>query len=231
VDVGRSISYVFQDPNWVKKMLIGGLLSLIPIIGALIVAGYWIRIATNVARGYELPLPEWNEFGGDFMRGLKAAVVLFVWALPFILLAACGALPAVLFSNSNGAAQSLSGVFFIGAVGFGFLMWILIAFMSPVIIGRYVMRGSMAAAFQVGLVIADARDNAVALLLVVAMAYALGFAAQFGVILCFIGYIFTSFLAYMMLSHLYGQLWRRLGTSTTYLPENNTGTITAGPGF
>jgi hypothetical protein len=212
-------------------MLIGGLLSFIPIIGTFIVAGYWIRLATNVAHGYELPLPEWNQFGGDFMRGLKAAVVLLIWALPLIVLAACGATPAVLLSNSNGAAQSLSGIFLVGAIGFAFLMWILVVFVSPVIIGRSVMNDSIAAAFQVGAVLTDARDNAAPLLLLVAMAYALGLAAQLGVILCFIGYFFTSFLAYMMLSHLYGQLWRRLSSTGTYTTGNNMGTISADPRF
>lgn len=231
MDVGRSIQYVFQDPNWVKKMLIGGLLSFIPLIGTLIVAGYWIRIATNVARGYELPLPDWNQFGGDFMRGLKAAVVLFIWALPLIVLAACGASPALLFNSSNGAAQSFAGIFLVGGIGFAFLMWIIVVYISPVIIGRYVMNDSIAAAFQVGQVLTDARDNAVPLLLLVAMAYALGFAAQFGFILCFVGYFFTSFLAYMMLSHLYGQLWRRLNTTGNYMTGTNMGTIAADPRF
>jgi hypothetical protein len=231
MDVGRSISYVFQDPNWLKKMLIGGLLSCIPLIGTLIVAGYWIRIASNVAHGYELPLPEWNDFGGDFMRGLKAAVALFIWAIPLIVLAGIGSIPAILLSNTNGAAESLAGVFMIGALGFGFLLWIVVAFISPVIIGRVVMQNSIAAAFQVSAVIRDARDNAVPLLLVVAMAYALGFAASFGIILCVVGYIFTSFLAYVMLSNLYGQLWRRLGTTAVLDTGNNTGTITADPSF
>ncbi len=45
MDVGRSISYVFQDPDWIKKILIGGVLSVIPIFGTLVTLGYWIRIA------------------------------------------------------------------------------------------------------------------------------------------------------------------------------------------
>lgn len=44
VDIGRAITYVFQDPQWLKKVLIGGLLSLIPIIGWLIIGGYWLRV-------------------------------------------------------------------------------------------------------------------------------------------------------------------------------------------
>jgi hypothetical protein len=231
LDVGRSISYVFQDPNWIKKVLIGGLLSLIPFFGTLIVVGYWIRIATNVANGFDLPLPEWNDFGGDFVRGLKAAAALFIWAIPLIVLAGCGAIPSIALSGSNSAASSLAGLFTFGAFAFGFLLWIIVAFISPIIIGRVAMGGSFTDAFQVREVLIQARENLVPLLLAVAMAYALGIAAYFGLILCLVGYVFTSFLAYMMLSHLYGQLWRRLGPSGVVDLGMNSGTISADPGL
>src|SRR6185312_8300798 len=143
MDVGRSISYVFQDPNWVKKMLIGGVLSIIPVIGTLIVAGYWIRIASNVANGYELPLPEWNDFGGDFMRGLKVAVAVFIWVVPLIAVAVCGLVPAIVLGNSNGAAQSLAGVFSVAAFALIFVMSIALGFIAPIIVGRVAMQGSI----------------------------------------------------------------------------------------
>ncbi|HVB65256.1 MAG TPA: DUF4013 domain-containing protein [Nitrolancea sp.] len=230
MDIGRSISYVFQDPNWIKKVLIGGLLSLIPVFGTLIVVGYWIRIATNVANGFDLPLPDWNDFGGDFMRGLKAAAALIIWAIPLIILAGCGAIPSIALSGSNNAASSLAGIFTFGAFAFGFLLWIIVAFISPIIVGRVALSNSFSAAFQVREILIEARENLVPLLLAVAMAYALGIAAYFGLILCLVGYIFTSFLAYMMLSHLYGQLWRRLGPSGAVGPGINGGTISANPG-
>jgi len=231
MDIGRSIQYVFQDPNWIKKVLIGGLLTLIPFFGTLIVVGYWIRIATNVANGFDLPLPEWNDFGGDFIRGIKAAAAIFVWAIPLVILAGCGAIPSIALSGSNNAASSLAGLFTFGAFAFGFLLWIIVAFISPIIIGRVAMSNSFSSAFQVREVFIEARENLVPLLLTVAMAYALGIAAYFGIILCVVGYLFTSFLAYMMLSHLYGQLWRRLGTAGAVDPGMNSGTISAGPGF
>lgn len=227
MDVGRSISYVFQDPQWLKKVLIGGVLSIIPIFGMLVVAGYWIRIARNVASGIELPLPDWNDFGGDFMRGLKAAVALLIWALPLIILFSCGFIPLAILNDSSDAAQSLAGLFWIGTFGVGGLLWLVVAFMSPLIIGRVALTDSIGAAFEVGAIIDDARNNVVPLLIIVAVSYALNFVASFGLILCFVGVIFTSFLAYVMVSHLYGQLWRRIEAAPGL--NMGTGTITTDP--
>jgi hypothetical protein len=223
MDVGRSVQYVFQDPNWIKKMLIGGLLSLIPIFGTFIVFGYWIRIATNVANNQDLPLPDWNDFGGDFMRGLRGAIAVFIWAIPLIVFAACGIIPAAAAGDS--AAGAIASLVTIGALSIAFVLWIAVAFISPIIVGRVSMSGSISSAFQYREILIDARENIVPLLIAVAMAYALGFVAYFGIILCFVGYLFTQFLAYMMVSHLYGQIWRKLRLRPSYGTDISTGTI------
>lgn len=226
MDVGRSISYVFQDQGWLVKVLIGGLLSLIPIFGWFVVLGYWIRIAQNVSNGYDVPLPEWNDFGGDFMRGLKAWVAVIVWAIPFIIILACVWIPVTILGSSSNSAASALGVL----VGFGgftidTIIGIAIAFITPVIIGRVVQSDSVSAAFNYNMIINDARQNPVPLLIIVGMSIALRFVASFGIILCFVGYFFTSFLSFVMLSHLYGQYWRQLGA----IPVADSGTINAGP--
>ncbi len=225
MDVGRSISYVFQDPQWLKKIVIGGLLSIIPIFGTFVTIGYWIRVAQGVANGYELPLPEWDDFGGDFIRGLKAFVALIVWAIPLIILFTCGAIPFSLAGNSSNGAVSAFGVLFgVGFYGIATLCSLALAFVAPVIVGRVVMQNSVNAAFDFSTIINESRANAVPLLIIVGMTLVLRFVAGFGIILCFVGIFFTWFLSYVMLSHLYGQLWRRLGT---YVPTG-TGTIIPG---
>ncbi|HVX30596.1 MAG TPA: DUF4013 domain-containing protein [Nitrolancea sp.] len=219
---------MFQDPNWVKKMLIGGVLSIIPIFGTLVVFGYWIRIASNVANNRELPLPEWNDFGGDFMRGLRAAVAVFLWAVPLIVFAACGVIPVA--TSGDSGAGALATLISFGALAVAFVLWIAVAFISPIIVGRVSLTGSISSAFEFREILVDARDNLVPLLIAVAMAYALGFVAYFGVILCFVGYLFTQFLAYMMVSHLYRQIWRRLRLTPSFGTELGTGTISTDPG-
>src|SRR6185503_1108289 len=52
-DFGKPFSYVFDDPRWVNKILIGGLFYLagFMIIGWFFVLGYMARTARNVIRG------------------------------------------------------------------------------------------------------------------------------------------------------------------------------------
>lgn len=226
MDIGRSISYVFQDPGWLVKVLVGGLLTLIPIFGWFVVLGYWIRIAQNVSNGYDVPLPEWNDFGGDFIRGIKAWVAVVVWAIPFIIIFACAWIPVtILGSSSNGAASALGVLVGFGGFAIDTIIGIAIAFITPVIVGRVVQSDSVSAAFNYNMIINDARQNPVPLLIIVGMSIVLRFVASFGIILCFVGYFFTSFLSFVMLSHLYGQYWRQLGS----IPPADSGTIIAGP--
>ena len=94
MDYAKSLTFVFDDPRWKEKIAIGTglvlvswLLSfiLIGVLGFFILAGYSIRLLQNVRAGEELPLPEWDAWGDDLVRGLKLAVVGIVWALPMII--------------------------------------------------------------------------------------------------------------------------------------------------
>jgi len=82
MEVGRAVSFVFQDPRWVVKVLICGVLLFIPIIGWLLIGGYLLRLMHNVIIGSSTPLPDWDNWGGDLAGGLKMFVVYFIWGIP-----------------------------------------------------------------------------------------------------------------------------------------------------
>ena len=113
MDYVKSFTFVFDDTRWVTKIAIGTglvLLStaltfiLVGIVGFFILAGYSVRLLQNVRDGREFPLPEWDDWGGDLVRGLKLAVVGFIWALPiFIFFAPIGIGSAI--ADSGGAGE------------------------------------------------------------------------------------------------------------------------------
>ncbi len=88
MDIGKAFSFVFEDEEWVSKVLLGGLIALIPLIGQITVVGYSLKVAQNVAQGNPRPLPTWSEFGDHLMRGLYEFVIRLVYALPIIVVAA-----------------------------------------------------------------------------------------------------------------------------------------------
>jgi hypothetical protein len=140
MNIAKAFSFVFEDEAWVSKVLLGGVLFLIPIVN-FAVFGYMLKVAQNVAQGNPRPLPEWGDFGGHFMRGLYWFVIQVVYQLPTIIL-------YVLFFCVIAAAGGVAngqrggnGAGAIGALGFCLLPLIFIlalagAFLSYVAAAR-----------------------------------------------------------------------------------------------
>ncbi len=211
MDIGRAITYVFQDPQWLKKVLIGGLLIFIPIIGWLIIGGYWLRVIRQVAQGNDVPLPEWNDFGGDLVRGFKGFVVYVVWALPVIVLAVCtGALGAVGESTGSDAAAATAAILAIAGNCLSFLLSLVIAFFQPLFYSRLAVSEQIADGLAFGAIFSEVPGRFVDLLVVLLVAFVISLAAVFGLLLCLVGVVFTNFLAVVMTCHLYGQVRRRI---------------------
>jgi len=125
MDIGKSFTYMFEDPNWIAKLAIGGGIILlgvlfswvlaIPLLAAgALVLGYSLTVTKNVADGVATPLPEWNDLGTLFVKGLTGLVGVIIWFLPVILLACCiGIVNTLLGSTSTGdtsAAQSVRSI-------------------------------------------------------------------------------------------------------------------------
>src|SRR5262245_229692 len=73
LDFGRAFQFVFEDPDWVKKILLGGLFQLLAIvvIGIPFFIGYFLRVIRRTAQGEARPLPDWDDLGGLFSEGLR----------------------------------------------------------------------------------------------------------------------------------------------------------------
>ena len=122
---------LIQQPGFGLKLLIGGLLSFVPILN-IFAFGYLYRFARSTRRSGQLSLPEWNDWSGLFLDGLKFAVVwLAYWLLPLLL------------------ASALSGVLF--GLGLGALAYMLFAsvfLLSPVLFSSALYRLQMRSDFK-----------------------------------------------------------------------------------
>jgi hypothetical protein len=87
MDIGRAFSFVFDDEQWVTSILIMGLLILVPILGSILLIGYMLETARNVAMNSPRPLPKWDNFGDKLSLGFAGFVISLVYALPIIVLA------------------------------------------------------------------------------------------------------------------------------------------------
>jgi hypothetical protein len=230
MDIGRAFAFVFGDPAWVKKVLIGGLIVLagfiIPLIPGFIIYGYMLEIMRQVYLGEVEGLPEWNDIGGYLARGFFLTVALFIWLLPALLLSGC-AVGAILLaggSTGNDAVAGLSGLVAFCLFGALFLVSMLwaIAFL-PIVAGRYAVERRFGAMFAFGEIFAEVRRAGVGpLLLLLLTVIIAGFVGQLGIIACFIGVVFTSFYSNLVMAHGAGQIYRRargLGTAEAATPH------------
>lgn len=221
MDFGKAFTYVFEDKNWMMKVLVGGLISLIPIAGAIIVLGYMLTTMKNVADGQPEPLPEWSNFGELFMKGLYAFVGVLVYFLPVIVLSCCmGVLTAVVGgaagSSSSSSAQSaggaLAGVVSILSICLNCViaLYSLVAGLSLYApLTRFAMTANQLSVFwDFRGNFAFIQKNVANYFIALVVAWVASMVGSFGIILCVIGVLFTTFWSSMVGAHAFGQMWR-----------------------
>ncbi len=208
MDIGKAFAYVFEDKNWLVKILIGGLLLLIPIVN-FIPIGYALTALRNVAEGKESPLPEWDDWGGYFTRGLMVFLAGLLYALPiFVLVGIASAFSAIAGAREEGALVSLAALCATLLYCLNILYGLAMGLWLPGALTNYAFKGEFSALFSFGEIYRYISANVGNYLIAWIISLVASFVASFGVILCVVGVIFTSFWAYLVWAHLFGQVWR-----------------------
>jgi hypothetical protein len=101
MDLMRAVSYPTRDPQWFMKLLIGVIVSFIPILNALLTYGYGLRAVKMVMNGDDERLPEWDDWGGDIWRGLMVWFGWMIYYLPIMPFVCCMALVGSATTDSN----------------------------------------------------------------------------------------------------------------------------------
>lgn len=116
MDLQQAFTFVFKDEDWIKKILLGILLSFVPIFGQFALVGYMLAIIRNVRNDEPRPLPDWSEVVQYFVGGLKSWVVNLVYSVPMLVLSCplmfTGFLPLLAGDNREmmGTLGGISGI-------------------------------------------------------------------------------------------------------------------------
>ncbi len=223
LDIGRSFTFMFEDPEWVVKLILGALVFLVGLvfsvvlIGVLaffVLTGYMVQIVRNVSRGEELPLPAWSDFGNLFTDGLRVGVALFVWMLPLLFAYMPIMILMILTAGPEGSSDAVGALVALTMLVCGcfvLLYGILFALVTPVIILRVAEEQSIAAAFQFGEIFDTLRSFLGPIVLVViALLVAQFLASLVGTLLCGVGILVTGVWVMWVEGHLIGQLGRMM---------------------
>jgi hypothetical protein len=216
MDIGQSFTYIFDDEKWLNKMLIGGILLFVPIVGLFIVVGYMLQTLKNVNQSHANPLPEWDDFGTYLTEGFKFSLAYFVYYIPALLIFGCmfiSIFALILFAEQSATGDvpmALLALTFCGQ--FLYLLALLIPFaFLPAALIRYAETGQMKAVFNLRqiwpLMKADMGSYFMVLLITFGATSVLG---GLGVVLCLVGVVFTQWWSYLIVAHLTGQYMRQI---------------------
>ncbi len=210
-DFARPFTFVFDDPNWVPKVLVGGLffLAIFLLVGIFFVMGYMARLTRNVIAGVTHPLPEWDDLGDYFGEGLMLVGVSLIYTLPIMVLGVLFVLPAAILSDADNESLRNLGGCFLGS------LWCLliplsfaIMFFLPAALLMVVTTRRFSAAFEFARLWSFIKANIGNYLLAIIIYLVARFVAGFGFFLLCVGIFFTEFWALCVTSYAFGDVYR-----------------------
>lgn len=223
MDFGKAFTFMFEDPDWLRKLGIGTLVGLagilfspllIGFIPLIMLLGYTLDTLRNVMDGRGRPLPDWEDWGGFLKRGFRLCAALFIWALPIILIA----LPLTVggtLTDQNSSGTEAVGAILITCSSCLLLLWgLVLALFTPAIYARVARTERFASAFELGKLWSFTRDNignvVIALLLTWVAGLIATVIASLGIIALGIGLLvsipFANLWQYLVQAHLFGQI-------------------------
>ena len=227
MDFGKAFTFVFDDESWITKLLIGGVLLFIPIIGWMALLGWMLEIGRRVLRGDAELLPDWNDFGTYLVRGLKGTIINLIYYLPYILLSGCSYGVSFWTANStlSSGVETIANFISLSASCINFVYSLFVAFLIPAALMRFTMHDDdIAAGLAFGKVIGLVKDNLSTYLIVFLGSIVVSFIIPLGLLAVCVGILITFPYGAAVMGHLYGQSYAEAtGTSLA------TGTPPAAP--
>jgi len=198
--ITEGFAWPVRDPEWVVKLVIIGLISLIPVIGTMNGIGWMLASLDRLRSGEERLAPANFGYIG---RGARVFLVELVYALAFVAVGLVFYLPGLLIAIHDGRGSGNPGVILVAillelaAFGIVTLGSLALTFMLPSVI-LATDAGGIGAGLRVGDIVRRSRANLTNTLIAGLMLIAASFVSSLGAIACGVGVIFTAAFALAM---------------------------------
>jgi hypothetical protein len=218
MDISRALAYITDDEDWMKKLLLGGAISLIPFVGQIYALGYATLVLKNIIAGQESPLPDLTkDFGDKLLQGLLVWAIMLIYILPVVVIGivsgvGIGLVTAVVDADVAGILAALTGscagLFFL-ALGVACNLFVIYAW------AIYAESNEFGDAFKLNRIWTMIQANVGPTLLTLFATIVISIVANsMGSAVCGFGVAFTTFYARLVSSFLYGHLYRQAQAKT-----------------
>jgi len=195
--LGDSFAWPFRDPQWFNKIVLMGLIALIPIVGWLQLLGWMLSALDNLRHGLQvLPPADFryatrgiNLFAASLIWGLAAAVLVY-GSMGVAIFALLSVTPNSGDGNSSAVFPFLFFPLMFGiTAAFGLIIIGLYVFIPPLIL--FTDRNGLAGAFNVAGFVHAIRISPKESLAAAGLALVSYFISGLGSYLCYVGILFT----------------------------------------
>ena len=153
MDIVENIKYPTTDSEWIKKVLIGGILLLIPILN-FVCTGYYLKVIKGSIEGRN-NMPEWDDWGDLFIKGISVLIISLAYSIiPIILISiiilivsSSGLLFAGIFESASMGVVTLLFIL-IGSL-IGFITLFIVNLMFPMSLAMFANEWSFGDAFKI----------------------------------------------------------------------------------
>ncbi|WP_129116514.1 DUF4013 domain-containing protein [Halegenticoccus tardaugens] len=150
--ISESLTYLRNSEDWVRTVLIGGLLTLLSflVIPAFAVVGYLLRVVRATMRGVD-EAPEFDDWGDLLVDGVKGTVIAVIYGLvPAVVgvaLVAFGVIGAS--AGDSGVVSTLGGIVALVGALIALVFGLLAAYVIPAALANYAEHDRLSAGFAV----------------------------------------------------------------------------------
>ncbi|ADE04405.1 DUF4013 domain-containing protein [Haloferax volcanii] len=152
--ISESLSYPRNDENWLKTVLIGGVLSFLGflIVPTFLVIGYLLRVVRATMKGDEQP-PVFDDWGDMAVDGVKGFAIAFVYGvLPLIIMSVFvgSAIIGIFAGGGSDTAGIFGGIMTLVGLLVSLVLGLLAAYIVPAALANYAETDRLGSAFDVG---------------------------------------------------------------------------------
>lgn len=165
MNISRALQHPTQDPNFVQKLAVTSLVALVPFLNFALY-GYALEHSKSVMEGRDNILPNWDDIGAKFQRGLLLVLAQMAYLLPVFLIYGCffifivGGAGLASAANTRQQERDVAALLSVGSISImcvaGFV-GLALSLLTPGVYRQFFIHGTFASCFKFSEVLAFTR--------------------------------------------------------------------------